>query len=161
MTDEGNANNVRNAMVGIVAVVLLGLGGCLTTKDGADGPDPSDVIEIVVEQKALTIPEELRTMFGDLDTVTIGLVNSKGQFRAFSVDGGVPRDLCPASEGIRHGSRTCKRELASQDLMVWLSNTGATCGACRDSQGNLRACKKSSNRRPCSTAQFICRSSCQ
>lgn len=175
MTYESYAKNIRNAMVGIVVVVLSGLVGCPKPKDGAkDGADvpgaldPSDVIEIVVEEKALTIPEELRKAFGDRDTVSFALVNSKGQLTAFSVDG-VPSDLCGPSEGSRDGSRTCKEEVPSQDLMLMLSSvarpppSGASdsCGKCRDEAGKRRNCRKATGMRPCSTEQFDCSNECQ
>ncbi|MCA1605356.1 MAG: hypothetical protein LC775_07780 [Acidobacteria bacterium] len=169
MTYEGNAKFIRNAMVGIVVVVLLGLVGCSKPKDEADVPgalDPSDVIEIVVEEKALTIPEELRKVFDALRTASFALVDEEGRLRVFSAKG-EPRNLCGAGEDNRNGSRTCKQEVPSQDLMIMLRVLSGDppafggCGKCTDAAGNLRNCKLVSNMRPCSTAQFICKTNCK
>lgn len=110
MTDESKTKTVRNAMLGVVVVVMLGCVGYSERNDTAnvpDEPDPSDVIDIVVAKEPLAIPEQFREVLTALDTWSILVINSKNEVIAFSVDG-EPRDLCAPSKSSDSGARTCK-----------------------------------------------------
>jgi hypothetical protein len=127
MTDESKTKTVRNAMLGVVVVVLLGLVGCLERSANMDDKqDPSDVIDIVVAKEPLAIPEQLRKQLEGLDAESVGLIDGKNQLILFSVDG-VPRDLCaPSKSSDDYGPRTCKQEIPSKDLMIRLSGAVVT-----------------------------------
>ncbi|MGI0014907.1 MAG: hypothetical protein ACREBU_15915 [Nitrososphaera sp.] len=163
MTGESKTKTVRNAMLGVVVVVMLGLVGCLGRKDSAnmaDKLDPSDVVEIAVAKEPLTIPEQLRKELEVLDVESILVINRKNEAIAFSVDG-VPRDLCAPSKSSDYGSRRCKQEIPSQDLMMILGSTSASnpCGTCT-AGGSPRSCKKSNDMRTCSTQVYDCDTNC-
>lgn len=159
MTDESKTKAVRNAMLGVAFVVMLGLVGYAERNNTAnvpDEPDPSDVIDIVVAKEPLAMPEQFREVLKALDAWSIVVINSKNEVIAFSVDG-EPRDLCAPSESSDHSARACKQEIPIQDFVMTLGTTSTSnpCGTCVVG-GKARSCRKSNNKRNCTTQEFSC-----
>ena len=165
MIGESKSKEVRNAMLAVVVVVLLGLVGCAKPNGGANGPakpDPSDVIQLRVLKEPLPIPEQLGTVLKALDAESILVINHKNEAVAFSVEGGVPRDLCePSSKSSDYGSGTCSVELPSGDLMMILGASAANnpCSTC-SAGGLVRSCRKSSDMVTCSSQVEDCDTGC-
>ena len=85
-----------------VVLVLLGLGVLMSifplfrpsdVEKAPPVPDPSDVVDVIVDEKSLRVPDEFRRNLQDVGIASIVLVDNKGRLRAYTIDG-APINLC-------------------------------------------------------------------
>jgi hypothetical protein len=92
-------------------------------------PDPSDVVDVIVDEKPLTVPDEFRRNLQGMGIASIVLVDSQARLRAYTIDG-APINLCgPRSKG-GVGEQRCKLEITSQELVFSLSGADDGCAYC-------------------------------
>jgi hypothetical protein len=105
-------------------------------------PDPSSAVDIIVDEKPLTVPDEFKKTLQGLDIAGIILVNDEAQLRLIDPNG-KPIDPCgPKSKGSA-GSWTCKYAATPKTFALRASgNTQllSQCGRCRDAVGINHSC---------------------
>jgi hypothetical protein len=169
MISESKSKEVRNAMLSVVVVVLLGLVGCAKPNGGINGPDNlSDVIDLGVPTQSLAIADQLPKLMEGKPVQTIVFITDegpekKGRLFAFSAVDGKPRDLCePTSKSSDYGSRACSKVLQSGDLLMILGASAANnpCSTCTAGGVGNRSCRKSSDLVTCSSQAEDCDNAC-
>lgn len=148
-----------------VILVLLGLGVLMSifplfrpsdVEKAPPVPDPSNVVDVIVDEKPLTVPDEFRRNLQGMGIASIVLVDNRARLRAYTIDG-APINLCgPRSKG-GVGEQRCKLEITSQELVFSLSGAGSVdiraCGFCQPSLRPSQTCHligNNVNRWPCS-----------
>jgi hypothetical protein len=112
-----------------VVLVLLGLGVLMSifplfrpsdVEKAPTVPDPSDVVDVIVDEKPLRVPDEFRRNLQDVGIASIVLVDNEGRLRAYTIDG-APINLCGPRPKGGVGDQMCKHETTSQELVLGLT----------------------------------------
>jgi hypothetical protein len=138
-----------------VVLVLLGLGVLMSifplfrpsdVEKAPPVPDPSDVVDVIVDEKSLRVPDEFRRNLQDVGIASIVLVDNKGRLRAYTIDG-ASINLCGPRPKGSVGDQMCKHETTSQELVLGLTGdlivAIGDCGFCDRGDGKSVRCHRS------------------
>jgi hypothetical protein len=153
-------NITRSLTILFALFVGVLFSGC-TGQEKPTMPSEENVVEVIVGDQPLPVPEGFKKTLQGLDIANIVLVNNRGQLQAITIEG-APLDLCRSGTEGKKGGRTCKLGITTGGLASELSGIETLAGCGRCTAGNkLWECNKSTNRYYCATGEYSCSTACQ
>jgi hypothetical protein len=149
------------ALLALVVILFI----LLFKKEDLVGAAEEDIVEIIVEDTPLSIPEEFKKTLQNLEISGITLGDKKGRIRLLTPDGryfdpcGTSVETESTQSAYRQTQHTCRFEAGLGETHMMIARTN-NCGSCQANNVS-RSCNKRKNKRSCTNPKNSCETVCE